>query len=119
MCWCRSCQRIAAGSATVNILFPENAIKYEGEITTIARIGDSGNKVERGFCPKCGSHIYARMVEPDGKLMAVRAGALDDAELMAPETVIWASSAPNWARFAEEIPVYSKGPESRLLPRGR
>lgn len=27
MCWCRDCQRIASGSATVNVLFPEDAVR--------------------------------------------------------------------------------------------
>src|SRR5690606_2878781 len=57
MCWCRDCQRIASGSATVNVLFPEEAVTCSGEIATLRKIADSGNVVERGFCPKCGSQI--------------------------------------------------------------
>jgi len=31
MCWCRDCQRIASGSATINVLFPEEAVRYTGK----------------------------------------------------------------------------------------
>ena len=66
MCWCRDCQRIASGSATVNVLFPEQAVRYEGEMTTLRLIADSGNTVERGFCPQCGAQMYSKTVEPAG-----------------------------------------------------
>lgn len=111
MCWCRDCQRIASGSATVNVLFPEEAVTYQGEITTLRRTAESGNTVERGFCPKCGSQMYSRTVTPQGMPMRVRAGTLDDPELIAPQSIIWASSAPSWASLDPELPQFPKGPQ--------
>lgn len=114
-CWCRDCQRIASGSATVNVLFPEEAVHYEGRIGTIRMTADSGNTVERGFCPECGSQLYSRTVEPAGMPMRVRAGTLDDPELMAPQTVIWVSSAPSWAPMPAGVPRHAQGPGSPLV----
>ena len=110
MCWCRDCQRIASGSATVNVLFPEEAVRYTGQMTTLRLTADSGNIVERGFCPSCGSQMYSKTIEPTGMLMRVRAGTLDDPELMAPTAIIWADSAPGWATFDPNLPRYPKGP---------
>ncbi len=110
MCWCRDCQRIASGSATVNVLFPEAAVRYEGEMTTLRMTADSGNTVERGFCPKCGAQMYNKTLEPAGLPMRVRAGTLDDPELMAPRALIWAHSAPSWAPLDPALPRYRKGP---------
>ena len=110
MCWCRDCQRIASGSATVNVLFAEEAVSYEGEMTTLRLIADSGNTVERGFCPKCGAQMYSKTLEPAGLPMRVRAGTLDDPELMAPTAIIWASSAPTWAPLDPALPQHPKGP---------
>ncbi|MCB2074437.1 MAG: GFA family protein [Novosphingobium sp.] len=110
MCWCRDCQRIASGSATVNVLFPEEAVHFQGDITTVEKVADSGNTVERGFCPKCGSQLYSKTVKPKGMPMRVRAGTLDDPELMAPQSIIWASSAPSWAMLDPDIPHHPKGP---------
>jgi hypothetical protein len=109
ICWCRDCQRIASGSATVNVLFPEEAVHYRGEMTTLKLVADSGNRVERGFCPKCGAQMYSRTVEPAGMPMRVRAGTLDDPELMAPQAIIWVSSAPSWAPLDRALPHYPKG----------
>jgi hypothetical protein len=111
MCWCRDCQRIASGSATVNVLFPEAAVTFTGEITTIERIADSGNTVERGFCPKCGSQLYSRTVSPEGLPMRIRAGTLDDPELMAPQAIIWTDSAPRWAMLDPGLPHHPRGPK--------
>ena len=113
MCWCRDCQRIASGSATVNVLFPEEAVRYQGEMTTLRLIADSGNTVERGFCPKCGAQMYSKTLEPAGLPMRVRAGTLDDPELMAPTAIIWAASAPSWARLDPELPHYPQGPPAK------
>lgn len=113
-CWCRDCQRIASGSATVNVLFPEEAVRYQGEVTTLRMIADSGNTVERGFCPTCGAQMYSRTVEPAGQPMRVRAGTLDDPELIAPTAIIWASRAPRWALLDPKLPHHSAGPGSPL-----
>jgi len=112
MCWCRDCQRIASGSATVNVLFAEETVHYEGEMSTIRQTADSGNTVERGFCPKCGAQMFSRTVQPVGQPMRVRAGTLDDPELMAPTAIIWADSAPNWAPLDPALPHHPKGPAS-------
>ena len=114
-CWCRDCQRIASGSATVNVLFPDDSVTFTGEVTTYGMIADSGNRVERGFCPRCGSQLYSKTVEPAGIMpMRVRAGVLDNPELMAPTALIWTDSAPSWAPLDPDLPHHRQGPDSPL-----
>jgi hypothetical protein len=110
MCWCRDCQRIASGSATVNVLFPEEVVAITGELGLFTMIADSGNTVERGFCKVCGSQIYSRTVSPKGLPMRVRAGTLDDPELCAPTAAIWTESAPSWAPIPDHFTRHPKGP---------
>ncbi|MCW1403219.1 GFA family protein [Novosphingobium sp. MW5] len=117
MCWCRDCQYIASGSATVNVLFPHRAVQFSGEVATIGRIADSGNEVERGFCPKCGSQLYSRTITPPGMPDRIRAGTLDNPELVAPEALIWVDSAPSWAPLDPALPWYSQGPGSAMSKR--
>ena len=108
-CWCRDCQRIASGSPTVNVLFAEAAVEFTGDISTIELIADSGNRVRRGFCPQCGAQIYSATVEPPGAPMRIRAGTLDDPDLIAPQAVIWTRSAPKWAVLDPALPHYPQG----------
>jgi hypothetical protein len=110
LCWCRDCQRIASGSATMNVQFPEAAVRYEGPIATFRMIADSGNTVERGFCPTCGAQMYSKTIEPAGLPIRIRAGTLDNPELMAPTAIIWADSAPKWALLDPALPHHPKGP---------
>ena len=110
MCWCRDCQRIASGSATVNVLFAEDAVRITGDLGLFTMIADSGNTVERGFCTRCGAQIYSRTTTPTGLPMRIRAGTLDDPELIAPTATIWADSAPSWAPIDPALTRFPKGP---------
>lgn len=114
-CWCRDCQRIASGMATVNVLFDEEAVTYSGEMTLLRLIADSGNTVERGFCKVCGAQMFSRTVVGPRQPMRVRAGTLDDPEICAPTTIIWGASAPSWAPFPSGMPVHEAGPGSALM----
>jgi hypothetical protein len=50
-CWCRLCQYLGAGSATVNVCFRKDSVSIEGELQDFARVADSGNHMHRRFCP--------------------------------------------------------------------
>jgi hypothetical protein len=94
-CWCRDCQYLAAGNATINLIFRAEACEAEGEVAAYVSMADSGNVMRRSFCPRCGTPLFAASLEtPD--YMVVRVGALDDREIGKPDSVIWTGSAPSW-----------------------
>jgi hypothetical protein len=109
LCWCRVCQYIAAGNATVNTCFPTNAITVEGELTDYFLIAESGNRMHRRFCPKCGTHLFSA-AESRPQLVFVRAGTLDDPQIAKPAMTIWVASAPGWACIDSNIPSVQKQP---------
>src|SRR5687767_2113271 len=76
ICWCRVCQYLAAGSATVNVCFSTSAITIEGELADFRSVADSGNVMHRRFCPKCGTQMFSE-AEARPHLIFVRAGTLD------------------------------------------
>jgi len=104
-CWCRLCQYLGGGTASVNVCFPAEAVTFSGEIRDFSSIADSGNVMHRGFCPTCGTPITSA-AESRPHLMFIRAGALDDPELMGPQAAIWTSLAPSWACISDDIPSY-------------
>jgi hypothetical protein len=103
MCWCRVCQYLAAGNATVNTCFPSNAITVEGQLTDYSLIADSGNVMHRRFCAKCGTQMFSE-AEARPHLIFVRAGTLDDPEVAKPSATIWVSAAPTWACIDDDLP---------------
>jgi len=108
-CWCRLCQYLAAGSASVNMIFPADAVAVTGPLRTFDRIADSGNHVTRGFCPECGTQVTSGSIE-NGHLMVIRTGTLDDPGLMGPQATIWADMAPHWAPIDADLPRHAKQP---------
>jgi len=108
-CWCRDCQRFAAGNATVNVVFARPAVTVEGELTGYDSVADSGARMRRSFCPHCGTPLLSENgSRPD--LLIVRAGALDDPDLAEPSTAIWTSSAPRWACIDPELKQFPAQP---------
>jgi hypothetical protein len=103
ICWCRLCQYLGAGSATVNVCFPSNAITTEGELQDYASTADSGNRMHRRFCPRCGTGLFSE-AEARPHLIFVRAGSLDDREVARPQMTIWTKQAPSWACFNADLP---------------
>jgi hypothetical protein len=108
-CWCRLCQYLGAGSATVNTCFPTAALTVEGELRDYRSIADSGNVMHRRFCPNCGTHLFSE-AEVRPHLVFVRAGTLDDREVARPAVTIWTSQAPTWACLDPQIPRIDRQP---------
>jgi hypothetical protein len=102
-CWCRLCQKLGAGSGTVNVGFRSEDVALEGELTVYASTADSGTTLHRGFCPICGTPVTSQ-AETRRHQLFLRAGTLDDPELGRPDVTIWTSAAPSWACIAEDVP---------------
>jgi hypothetical protein len=109
LCWCRDCQYFAAGSATVNVVFPAAAISLSGPLRDYLSVADSGNRMHRQFCERCGTPV-ASSSEARPHLMILRAGTLDDPELARPSLTIWTDSAPTWACINATAPCTPRQP---------
>jgi hypothetical protein len=109
LCWCRVCQYLAAGNATVNTCFPSNALTVEGQLSVFTLTADSGNVMHRRFCGKCGTQMFSE-AESRPHLIFVRAGTLDDPKVVKPAMTIWTSAAPPWACIDERIPRVDRQP---------
>jgi len=109
LCWCRFCQFIAAGNAAVSVCFPSSGLSVVGETRDFESLADSGNKMHRRFCPACGTHLFSE-AESRPHLVFVRAGALDDPEIVRPAATIWTARAPSWACIDDGLPRWDGQP---------
>jgi hypothetical protein len=109
VCWCRLCQKIGAGSGTVNVCFARDAVTVTGDLRDYSSVADSGNRMHRRFCPQCGTPMFS---EADARphLIFIRAGTLDDPEVAKPGQIIWTSQAPSWACFDPALPQVNSQP---------
>lgn len=117
-CWCRDCQRLAAGGPTQNAIFPTEAVAITGELAHGQWIAASGNTLTFHFCPGCGTQVYgqssARM-----HLKTVRFGVIDQPHDLAPQMVIWTDDAPDWAVFDPALERHAGQPPAPApVPQG-
>jgi hypothetical protein len=102
-CWCRLCQKLGAGSGTVNVGFLTEGFVVEGVTSDYVCAADSGAILHRRFCPICGTPLFSA-AESRPHMVFVRAGSLDDPEIAQPEVTIWTAKAPSWACIDADLP---------------
>jgi hypothetical protein len=108
-CWCRVCQFLASGNATINLAFDRSAVTVTGKLQDYASTADSGRRMHRRFCPVCGVHLFSE-AEERPNLLVVRAGTLDNTSVAQPQANIWTKSAPAWAHIDASMPRFEGQP---------
>jgi len=108
-CYCRECQYLSGGGANYVMAYtPENFTWTKGTPTDVAR-SDLDAPRKRQFCPTCGTHITT--VRPDGSMVMVKAGTLDDPAFYGqPENIIQTADAQPFHLFPEGVPASERFP---------
>jgi hypothetical protein len=109
VCHCKNCQKQAGTAFTVVIGIPKSAISIQGQLKTFHDTGDSGQPVERNFCPECGSPItsYCTVIP---ELTSIKAGTLDDTSWLDPKLHVYCDSAQHWVAIPEASQKFAKMP---------
>lgn len=110
VCHCKDCQRQSGSPFSVNVLVPDDQVKMEGEtLTQFVINGDSGEKVTRNFCNRCGSPL-STVLDGFGGLAAIKSGTLKDSSWVEPGIQIWCDSKQTWATLDESIQKAPRNP---------
>ena len=109
-CHCSDCQRTAGSPFSVELMILSDSFEVQGELETYTVVGDSGKKVHRRFCPRCGSGIYLEC-DADPGYIFLKAGTLDDAGWVKPDIHIFTAAKQPWIDIADSLPRYEKMPE--------
>ena len=108
-CWCRQCQKAAAGGPTHNAMFRTEDVTVAGEVGTWSYLAPSGNTLTQAFCRECGTPIYAQS-SARPQFMTFRFGFLDEPHGLVPEMAIWTAEKPDWAMLDPALPSYPGQP---------
>jgi hypothetical protein len=109
-CHCRDCQRSTGSGFTTFFSLPEiNFRLLCGELKSFAVVGESGEPLNRSFCPDCGSPIFSTTSTLPG-LVFVKAGTLDDPAWVNPRSSYWSGSAQPWAPVNPELEAHERNP---------
>jgi hypothetical protein len=90
VCHCTHCQKQTGTAFSVLVGIPKSAMSIQGELKTFHDTGDSGQPVERNFCPECGSPIFSDVAVMPG-LTFIKAGTLDDTSWLDPKMHVYCS----------------------------
>ena len=106
VCHCRLCQKATGQAFFARAMYPVGRVAITGETTRFP----SSEHVERLFCPRCGSGVFAQRASR-ADLIGITLGSLDDPDALKPEVQIWTSSRIGWVETLGEVPGCPEWPE--------
>jgi len=112
-CHCRDCQ-ISSGSAyhVLGVVNRASLLLQSGELSEYTATTDSGSKMTREFCSKCGTPLFLKSTRfPDIQMFTI--STLEQPEGMQPSFEIWTASKISWAEISSEIESYTRGAPDR------
>lgn len=83
LCHCLDCRKHHGALFHASAIFPEEAVKVEGQ---------TGDYAGRFFCPRCGSSVFSR----SGDEVEVHLGALDAPDQFTPTYESWTVRREGW-----------------------
>jgi hypothetical protein len=108
-CHCEDCRRLTGSAFNVSVRCPSGGFRIiTGELGGFTKRGSSGSELTRWFCRSCGSPIYGSS-PVDPSIVYVRAGALNDPNVVKPSLQAWNSSKVSWAEIPPGIQTFQKG----------
>jgi hypothetical protein len=102
-CHCKDCQRTSGSAFIPAMLFPERNVVVSGEAKYFESAADSGNMHKRGFCPNCGSQLFAKFSNLPG-MLGIKAGTLNEASGYVPRLDFYVASAATWTFMDPKLP---------------
>lgn len=95
-CHCSACRKWGGGPLMAVDCGTD--VSFEGEENI--SVYNSSEWAERGFCSKCGSHLFYRLKENKQYIMAV--GLFDDDEMFVFDHQVFIDEKPSFYSFANE-----------------
>ena len=104
-CSCRMCQRAAGAPIVAWVEFPRETLAFDGPGGAPA-LYRSSEKMQRGFCPRCGGTICS--MEDGSDKIYVTVATLDDPNAIVPQSQSYPGSAPSWLNVGIAAPAQLK-----------
>jgi len=112
-CHCRACQHATGGAYAPVLLVPAAGFSVTGPLGHHQVLGDSGHRVERGFCTNCGTTLYAHTSRIE-TMRPVHAVTLDQPEFFRAELDCWVEAAQPWVVMDPALPKFRRDPPGWL-----
>ena len=108
-CACENCQKATGGGHGSHAAFHERSLKADGDLTSFAAKGDSGQNTTYQFCPKCGSSLFLRSaILPN--VVVVTLGTMEAATDLKPSMMVYGKRRRAWDYVDPALPVFQEMP---------
>ena len=105
ICHCTDCQSLSGSAFRTVAHTREGGFNLlSGELTIYVKIGGSGARRPQGFCPQCGSAIYATSEADEPKFIAFGWARVGSGTNSSPRAQKWCRSAQPWIDDIGAIP---------------
>lgn len=104
ICHCESCRRSAGAPVVTWVTVPAEALLLEGGEPRVYR---SSSRVERGFCPTCGTTLTYRHTDY-ADYVDIATATLDDPESLPPTDQIWTVDRLSYMKELDGLPVHAQ-----------
>lgn len=111
LCHCLDCQRRSGSPFGEVAYYPASDVAISGDAREFTRPTDEGNTFTNGFCPSCGSTVYARASKYPG-VLGVTVGTLADPSFPMPSRSVFEQSRHEWIDMPPSVPRHPRGRNS-------
>ena len=110
-CHCIDCQKRSGSQFGSIAYYPSNEVTVSGEACEFSRPTDSGNTFTTGFCPTCGSTVYARANRMP-EIVGVTVGTIADPTFPPPLRSVYEQSRHHWIELPADTQGFVRGRDS-------
>jgi hypothetical protein len=104
ICHCTDCQTLTGTAFRTTVQSLKGGFKLlSGAPKIYVKTAESGNQRAHGFCPECGTPLFATTVgNPD--FYGIRVGSLRQRRELVPKRQGWCRSALDWSMHIDGLP---------------
>ncbi|WP_222615693.1 GFA family protein [Dyella telluris] len=109
-CYCKDCQKAGGGAMATFFAIPADDFTVtSGKPRAFHYTANSGNGLDRNFCPECGARLFTSNLEGFPGMVFVTIGSLDNAAGIAPKLEMFTSRRLPWLH-ALDLPQFPQMP---------
>lgn len=107
-CHCNHCRKTSGAAFSLVAILPAQAVDLSGEVMAYDDIADSGARISRRFCGRCGSPVEtASSITEQQGIRIIKLGLFDEINDLRPSVELFCRSRAGWLPPFEEARRYT------------
>ena len=107
-CHCTDCQRTSGSAFLINMGIDTNDFVVEGDTSFVTLPTTTGEGSDIHYCPHCATYIWCQYHFLHKPVAVVRAGTLDNPDLVSPAYHMFTRSKQSWVQLPADSPCYEE-----------